>query len=116
MSGPHRMHRSMREVNSPCMDCHRQFDARTFIGCTLEQVCFTVNTVHLSFDKQGSVTIFQELRYRAGSQAESVSQMVPITESSVMSFIGRVVQSADARTDGTLTMQFGDGYELLLIE
>lgn len=86
------------------------FDASIFVGRELEQVSFSANTVHLTFDDDISITLESSFLFQTDKMKTAVKQEPPVQSSSVMSLVGRRVCSARSTSDGTLTLQFtGDG-------
>jgi hypothetical protein len=90
------------------------FDASRFVGCTLEQVSFSANTVHLSFDNDISITIEASFTHSMpGDTDRSERSSLPILESRLMQLVGQSIQAAQASSDGTLTLTFGNGQALV---
>jgi len=87
------------------------FDASRFVRLTLEQVSFTINTVHLSFSDDVSITLESSFEHLA-KDGKPRRLAVPVTESQLMQLLGESVESAHASTDGTLSLRFGDGQAL----
>ena len=87
------------------------FNANRFVGHTLEQVCFSENTVDLCFDQRVSVTIESSLSVAADETGMAPERVrVPVSESRLMQLLGAMVVSAEATNDGTLTLRFSNGY------
>lgn len=86
------------------------FEASRFVGRVLEEVAFSANTVHLSFDASVSITIESSFAHWARQDAglRNVTE-VPVTESRLMQLIDASVESAVAADDGTLTLNFSNG-------
>ena len=90
-----------------------EFDASRLVGCVLEQVSFSVNTMHLSFSNDVSITIescFAHSTYRDLSSAKRIR--IPVRQSSVMQLLGESITSAHATSDGTLILKFANGQAL----
>lgn len=86
------------------------FDASIFVGRELEQVSFSANTVHLTFDDDIAITLESSFLFQTDKTQTAVKQEPPVQSSSIMSLVGRRVCSARSTSDGTLTLQFtGDG-------
>ena len=83
------------------------FDASGFVNRELVEVCFTVNTVHLAFDDDASITLESAFALRSHQGAER--QTPPIKASRLMGLIGQRVRSSHAHPDGTLTLEFEEG-------
>lgn len=79
----------------------------------LVEVSFTVNTVHLAFADDASITLESAFVLRSDQGAER--QAPPIKSSRLMGLIGQRVRSSHAQPDGTLTLEFegGDGLDCL---
>ena len=90
------------------------FDASVFVGSTLETICFSANTVNLTFDRDLQITILGTFMYRAGPNAEPVEAVVPVATSNLMSLAGKVVESAEAHVDSALTIRFAGQHILTL--
>lgn len=89
------------------------FDPARLVGCALEQVSFSQNTVHLAFSGNVSITIescFQHSTRGAPGNAERTS--LPVRESRLMLLLGQLIESAHVSEDGTLTLKFADGQTL----
>ena len=85
------------------------FDASHFIGSELQQVSFTVNTVHLTFDKDISITLESSFSFQLDKNSEIIKQVPPVQVSAVMSLVGRQICAASATRDGTLALEFTGG-------
>ena len=83
------------------------FDGSVFVGRELEEVSFTVNTVHLAFEGEMSITITSRFFLQLGG--DRVEQAVPVKSSSLMALLGRSVRLVNASPDGTLRLQFDSG-------
>lgn len=86
------------------------FDASRFVGRTLEQVSFSVNTVHLSFDEAVCITIESSFTHTTGrGMSQADRKNVPVSESRLMHLLGESIESAEAAINGTLTLRFTNG-------
>jgi hypothetical protein len=94
----------------------KDFSALIFVGQELVEICFTVNTAHLVFDGEVSITLLSSYVYTSSSNNVSRKETVPVLSSSLMHLIGKKVSSATAKTDGTLTLMFEDGASLILLD
>lgn len=92
------------------------FDASLFIGCELQQVSFTVNTVHFTFDKDISITLESSFFFQSDRNSETVRQVPPVQISAVMSLVGRQICSTSSTRDGTLALEFTGGGTLTCID
>lgn len=88
-----------------------EFDASRFARLTLEQVSFTVNTIHLSFSENVSITIESSYEFLDWN-GDARRQTVPVNDSRLMQLLGKSVESARASNDGTLILCFGNGQTL----
>lgn len=87
------------------------FDASRFVGRTLELVSFSENTVHLSFDETVSITIESCFaHWTQGDVGHSHRRTVPVSDSQLMQMLGASIESAEAASDGTLTLRFTNGH------
>jgi hypothetical protein len=94
----------------------KSFDPSVFRGKTLDQVCFTVNSITLSFEGRILLTILGTFILRERTNARAVKQAVPVMTSNLMSLTGKTVQNAQASTDGTLVLRFEGGRTLTLVD
>ena len=89
------------------------FDASRLIGCTLEQVSFSENTVHLSFSNDASITIESCFAHSAHDDLRNDERSrVPVRESRLMQLLGESIESAHASAQGTLRLGFTNGHIL----
>lgn len=94
-----------------------EFDASRLVGCTLENVSFSVNTVHLSFAKDVAITIEACFMHSIpGEVGGSKPMRVPLRESRLMQLAGESIDSAQATLDGTLSLTFSNGHRLELYD
>lgn len=92
-------------------------DVSCMVGCTLEQVSFSVNTVHLSFSKDVSITIEACFMHSIpGDAGGSKPTQVPLHESRLMQLAGESIESAQASADGTLSLTFTNGHRLVIYD
>ncbi len=87
------------------------FNATKFVGRTLDEVAFTVNSICFSFDEEVAITVESSLEH-CDPDGRVYRATPPVSDSCLMRLVGAVVRSADASTDGTLILQFGDGQTL----
>ena len=92
------------------------FDPSVFVGRELELVCFSVNTITLTFDQKIRVTILRSFIYHPSPNAEAIKQTLPVASSTLMCLTGKIVRSAKADRDGTLTIQFESRESLTLVD
>ena len=89
------------------------FDTSRFVGRTLEQVSFSANTVHLTFDEDVSITIESSLAHWTGEDVDHSNRItIPVSESRLMQLVGESISSVDASADGTLTVWFSNGHAI----
>ena len=89
------------------------FDSSRLIGCVLEQVSFSENTVHLSFTNDVSITIESCFVHSTQDDFSDVERSrVPVRDSHLMQLLGESVDSAHASADGTLSLRFTNGHVL----
>jgi hypothetical protein len=73
-------------------------------------VSFSVNTVHLSFSNDVSITIESCFAHSThGDLDRSERERPPIRESRLMQLVGESIESAQASSDGTLSLKFTNG-------
>jgi len=92
------------------------FDASEFTGKELLQVCFTANTISLSFEDDIAITIMGSFIYHAGADTKAEKQMVPVSSSILMCLAGKQVRLAEAERDGTLTLYFDNNHILTILD
>ena len=88
------------------------FEPRAFVGQELVQVSFTINTVHLIFDKDTTITIESTYAVGLSPDTAAMKQSPPVKSSNLMALLGRKVTEANATVEGTLTLVF-EGHEHL---
>lgn len=89
------------------------FDASRLIGCALEQVSFSENTVHLSFSDDVSITIEScYLHSTRGDLGGAERTCLPVRESRLMQLLGESIETAHASPEGTLSLGFTNGQSL----
>jgi hypothetical protein len=81
------------------------FDSSFFVGLTLDSVGFSVNTVHLDFDHDVSVTCESSYEYVVNAQVTFV-ETLPESRSGLMVLVGRKIIHAEGREDGALVLSF----------
>ena len=93
------------------------FDASRFVGCMLEQVSFSVNTIHLSFSKNASITTESCFAHSLpGEACDSGRAHVPVCDSRLMQLLGESIECAEASSDGTLSLRFANGHRLVFYD
>lgn len=89
------------------------FNVAPLIGRMLEQVSFTINTVHLAFDRSTSITIESCYAHAFDQGAGLVDRIqVPPKQSTLMQLIGQSITAVETQVDGTLTLKFSNGQSL----
>lgn len=92
------------------------FDPSLFIGRELQQVSFTVNTVHLTFDDEFAITIESSFLFQPDKTAPASRQTLPVRESNLMSLLGHQVSAARSAADRDLILEFTGGGVLTCID
>lgn len=92
------------------------FDASRFLGCVLESISFTVNTIHFQFEDDVSITIESCLSHVLEKDSEFKKIHIPILESQLMQLIGEKIEFSEAKTDGTLILQFSNDQKLMVYD
>jgi hypothetical protein len=87
----------------------KDFDASVLVGGTLETVTFASNAIHLAFDNGNSVTAQMHLRYRGSPESTYRDDVLPVSDSSLMSLVGQRVVTATAHSRGDLTLELDAG-------
>ena len=89
------------------------FDPSRLVGCTLEQVSFSANTVHLSFNNDVSITIESCFAHSThGDVVDAERTRVPVRESRLMQLLAASVESVHGSVEGTLSLKFTNGQAL----
>jgi hypothetical protein len=98
------------------------FDARIFVGSTVEQICVTANQIVVQFEVRFILTIEGPycllVRSSATAESQPVTQrlQVPTFVPEILSLIEQKVISATSTRDGTLTLQFEKGDLLQVLD
>jgi hypothetical protein len=92
------------------------FNASTFIGNVLDAICFSANTINFSFQDDVLITVMGSFIHRDTKATTPNKQCVPVSSSGLMALTGKVVQLAEARQDGTLTLHFENDHTLILFD
>ncbi len=90
-------------------------DVSVFNEKELEMICFTANTISLSFTKNVAITIMGSYILE-NNVAEKSKQSVPVSSSSLMCLIRRVIQSAERGSDGSLKLHFDNKHNLIILD
>ena len=92
----------------------KDFDGSIFVGKTVVLVSFSVNTIHITFEGDVSITLQSSFEYRDSAQQtdDVCTQQVPVKESRLMQLAGRIVERVETNTDGTLTLHISGGHLL----
>jgi hypothetical protein len=91
------------------------FDPSAFVGKTLDQVAFSANTVHLTFDDNSSITLLSSFAYKhAGELLEE--GVVPVSESRLMQLVAKIVTGGEVLDRGTLVLHFEEKRSLYCFE
>src|SRR3972149_8201656 len=94
----------------------KDFDFSVFEGRTLELVCFSENTVNLSFDDHLSITIESSYSHQVDDEDPGSTIDIPPETSTLMQLTGDVVELAEAVGKGTLVLHFEGGQVLKCFE
>lgn len=94
----------------------KTFDSSVFMGKTIDQVSFTINTVSLNFDAGLILTVVGAFEHGPilGGSGHEVSEP-PVSESRLMQLAGHRVTGAKVEDDGGLSLVFEDGQSLRCI-
>lgn len=86
------------------------FDGSFFIGRRLEGLVFRQYLIALHFDADVSISLESSYSHQhAGSGEEAKVQEIPVTESDLMSLLGKLVSDVRHDDKGTLTLVFENG-------
>ncbi len=92
------------------------FDSRVFVGKVLNRICFSENTIALTFDTAVQITVMGSFIHREKKCSSVNRQLIPVSRSSLMDLTGKRVRLAEARQDGTLTLYFDNDHSLILLD
>jgi hypothetical protein len=102
---------SLPGVSNKMYGLPKGFNTTKFIGRTLDEVSFTLNTICFSFDENIGITVESSLEH-CDRDGQVYRVAPPVSDSRLMRLVGGLVESADAATDGTLILRFNDGQTL----
>jgi hypothetical protein len=97
----------------------KDFDPTGFVGRRLELISFTANTVHFVLEGDYSLTAESSLEHDLGQCAGGIGPIryeVPVSESGLMQWIGKLVIAGMVERSGTLLLRFEDGQALRLFD
>jgi len=87
------------------------FDGSFFVGCVLEIVSYTANSIFLGFGNEVSITSESSYECRFVGDEEYVeTQRPPVAFSRLMQLVGHRVASVDVEQQGTLVLHFDGGH------
>lgn len=92
------------------------FNASALVGKELEEICFTVNTIVFSFSGDVLITVMGSFIHRDKLSTTANKQSIPVSSSALMCLVGKSIKLAEAREEGTLTLHFGNGHTLILLD
>src|SRR4051812_19826773 len=84
------------------------------VGNVIEQVCFTQNTLTISFSGDILLTIESALMYKSASDANEAYETIPARSSGVLQIVGCRVRSAFKEDERHLVILFEDGQQLAI--
>jgi hypothetical protein len=85
-------------------------------GQELGQVCVGMHEVILNFSRNTGITIQSKFSSSADGSSSGNNTGLPLSASSLLRFVGSVVTSIHAETDGTLKLQFSNGLDLTIFD
>jgi len=94
----------------------KDFDVSMLVGKKLELICFSSNTINLSFEEDVSITILGSFIYRRDPNESKSVQKVPVSSSDLMCLTDQTVRYAEACEQGSLDLHFDNGQDLLLLD
>ncbi len=87
------------------------FDGLFFVGCVLEIVSYTENSIFLGFGNDISITTESSYECQIASDEGYIeAQQPPVTFSKLMQLVGQKVVSVDVEQQGTLVLHFDAGH------
>lgn len=92
------------------------FDASIFLTKKLDLLCYSENTINLSFEGALSVTILRSFIHKRALHETACKQTLPVSKSSLMCLVGKVVCHVASDKQGSLTLNFDNGHVLELFD
>jgi len=92
------------------------YNVSAFNKKELSLLCFSANTIDLTFDCDVSITIIGSFIHNYDKSAIAEKQDIPVTSSSLMCLIGKVVKFAERANDGGLVLHFDNSHILTILD
>jgi hypothetical protein len=92
------------------------FDMSVFVGKKLDLICYSANTINLSFENKTSITIMNSFMHQTSSDEMSQKQSIPLRTSDLVCLSGTAVDSAKGGQDGSLVLYFENGHILTIFD
>lgn len=93
-----------------------QFDVSVLAKKELTVLSFTTNTINMSFEDDVSITMMGSFVHNYDTSATANQQTIPVSSSSLMCLIGRMVQFAERGADGSLVLHFDNSNILTILD
>jgi hypothetical protein len=92
------------------------FDGLSFVNQILDEITFTVNTVHLAFSPNFLLTILSTYSYRLTADDARHTEHLPVTATAVLGLIGRQVINISVAENKNLIFEFEGNGEFICID
>lgn len=92
------------------------FDASVFVGRTLDLICFSTNTMDISFEGNVSITVMGSFSYQRSPSEPAIKQSLPVMSSDLMGLLGKEVLRAEGSIDGMLSLEFADQHVVTFLD
>jgi hypothetical protein len=92
------------------------FNGLSFVNQILDEITFTVNTVHLAFGRNLLLTILSTYSYRLTADGVRHTEHLPVTATDVLGLIGRQVINVSVAESKDLIFDFEGNGEFICID
>lgn len=91
------------------------FDVKMFFGKKIELICFSENTISLSFEENISITIMGSFVYKGSHDEIGEVQTPPASSSGLTSLINQPVRNAEIIDKSNLVFYFENGQSVHIL-
>jgi Family of unknown function (DUF6188) len=89
-------------------------DPNHLLGRTLEQIGYSINTIHLWFDEMATIVVLGSVDHWASQEAAVNHEELPLRESRLVGLLGQSIVRADKIDEASIEIVFSDGQRLIL--
>lgn len=93
-----------------------QLDWAIFTGSKIESVCFSINTISITFNENVSIDIVGEVHLQLLPSGPRIVETVGIGYSALPAFVGRTVLNTALVAERCLTLTFEGGVQISLLD